>query len=86
MKQNCGKCKDCGEKLERLDIFSLSRRWQQLAKSTLFRILKKIHKTSIIKPFPTEKNKKNRVEFCLSKVLPEKKFIDFKHYIHIDEK
>lgn len=98
-KQNCGrKCKDYGEKLEKLRHIPLSRRGTirsaahaiEVPKSTLFRILKKGKSikrvSSTIKPFLTEKNKKDRVEFCLSKVLPDGKFMDFKDYIHIDEK
>lgn len=78
-----------------LDVFSLSGRWQQLigvlnqlSKSTLFRILKKGKsiKANTIEPFLTEKNKKDRVEFCLLKIFPERKFVDSKNYIHIDEK
>lgn len=98
-KQNCGrKCKDYGEQLEKLRDIPHSRRGTLrsaahaigVPKSTLFRILKKgkviKRVSSTIKPLLTEKNKKDRVEFCLSKLHPDRKFMDLKDYIHIDEK
>lgn len=49
----------------------------EFPKSTLFRILKEGKSikrvSSTIEPFLTEKNKKDCVEFCLSKVLPDAK-------------
>nr|XP_017221385.1 PREDICTED: uncharacterized protein LOC108198123 [Daucus carota subsp. sativus] len=101
------KAKNCGRKrvqvdLEQLKTVPLSKRTTirstayaiKVSKSTLHRCFKdgKIRRNSnSIKPLLTNKNKENRVEFCLSMLdansFPNNpRFVSMENMIHIDEK
>ena len=62
----------------------------EVSKSTSFQILKKGKSikrvSSTINPVLSEKNKKDQIKFCLSWVLPGEKFLNFKKYVHKNEK
>lgn len=97
-KKNCGrKKKDFSENLERMRAVPFNKRsnFRSLSyaigipKTTLFRIFKRgefKRESNVVKPYLTDQNKKQRVEFCLSKIHPDGKFLDLFDHIHIDEK
>ena len=61
-----------------------------IPKTTLFRKLKerKLLKrvSSTVKPLLTDRNKIDRLKFCLSYVKPDGCFENFFNHVHIDEK
>lgn len=99
-KKNCGrKKKDYSQNLIKMRDVPLNKRstirslaYQiNIPKSTLFRIFKSGESikrvSSTVKPFLTDENKIERLEFCLSKLsCITGHFEDFYDYIHIDEK
>lgn len=98
-KIKCGrKRKDYSENINRMREVPFNRRRNlrslsfaiDVPKSTLFRIFKRgdsIKRVSnSIKPYLTEQNKQERVQFCLSKITIDLRFEDFYDTIHIDEK
>lgn len=98
LKKQCGrKRKNHAANLERMRDISLNRRSTLLSlsyaidvpKTTLFRMFKRgefKRESSHIKPLLTDENKRERVRFALSKVLPSGFFQDLYNYVHIDEK
>ncbi|XP_074352653.1 uncharacterized protein LOC141691797 [Apium graveolens] len=100
--KNCGR-KRVQIDLQQLKSIPLSKRTTlrstayaiKVAKLTLFRCLKRGGKirrhSNSIKPFLTDKNKRSRVEFCLSMLdknsFPNNpQFVNMENIIHIDEK
>lgn len=98
-KTNCGrKRKDFSANLESMRTIKLNQRSNLrslsfaigIPKTTLFNIFKRGDKikrvSSTLKPYLTEDNKRERVRFCLSMIQPNRRFVDFQDYVHIDEK
>lgn len=98
-KRNCGrKRKNYLANLEKIKEIPLNRRGTirslsfaiNIPKSTVFRIFKEGRHlrriSSIVRPLLTEGNKRTRLEFCLSKIKPNRRFEDMYDYVHIDEK
>lgn len=98
LKKKCGrKKKNYTDNLERMREIPVNRRSTLMSlsyaigvpKTTLFRMFKRgefKRKSSHIKPFLTDENKRERVKFALSKLQPNGVFEDMYNYIHIDEK
>lgn len=98
-KKNCGrKRKDYATNFAAMRDIPLNERGTvrslssaiKIPKSTLFerfakdREIKRV--SSAVKPFLTEHNKRQRLDFCISKVQPNGHFHDFYDAVHIDEK
>lgn len=97
-KQKCGrKRKNYADNLARIREVPFNRRstLRSLAfaigipKSTLFNIFQRgefKRASSTVKPYLTEENKKDRLQFCLSKINSNGFFEDMYDTVHIDEK
>lgn len=98
-KKKCGrKPKDYSENISKIKNIPFNQRSTirclaraiDVPRSSLFDILKKGNKikriSSTVKPLLTEKNKQDRLKFCLSNVDQDGKFADLYDHVFIDEK